>query len=166
MTFADVPAGAAIFLDANTLVYYFGWDPILRPVCWQLLERVEDGDLQGYTSADTLSDVAHRLMTLEAMRRFGWPAQGIANRLRRHPAEVQQLSEYRHAIEETKLLGIQVLNVTRDLVSKAADVTGQFGLLASDALIVTVMHDAGLTHLASNDADFDRVPGITRYAPA
>jgi hypothetical protein len=23
----------------------------------------------------------------------------------------------------------------------------------------------GLTDLASNDADFDRVPGITRYAP-
>jgi hypothetical protein len=23
----------------------------------------------------------------------------------------------------------------------------------------------GLIHLASNDADFDRVPGITRYAP-
>jgi len=33
-------------------------------------------------------------------------------------------------------------------------------------LIVAVMQANGLTNLASNDADFDRVPGLTRYAPA
>jgi predicted nucleic acid-binding protein len=32
--------------------------------------------------------------------------------------------------------------------------------------VVAVMLSNGLTKLASNDADFDRVPGITRYAPA
>jgi predicted nucleic acid-binding protein len=30
---------------------------------------------------------------------------------------------------------------------------------------VALMRANGLTHLASNDADFDRVPGITRFAP-
>lgn len=34
-----------------------------------------------------------------------------------------------------------------------------------DALIVAVMQHHCLTNLASNDADFDRVSGITRYAP-
>jgi predicted nucleic acid-binding protein len=33
-------------------------------------------------------------------------------------------------------------------------------------LIVAVMQANGLVHWASHDADFDRVPGITRYAPA
>src|SRR5262249_22147527 len=42
----------------------------------------------------------------------------------------------------------------------------QFGLLMNDALIVAIMQDHGLIQLASHDADFDRVPGITRYAPA
>ena len=42
----------------------------------------------------------------------------------------------------------------------------QIGLLTNDALIVAVMRANGLTKIASNDADFDRVPGITRYAPA
>ena len=40
----------------------------------------------------------------------------------------------------------------------------QFGLLINDAVIVAVMQAHGLTNLASNDSDFDRVPGITRYA--
>jgi predicted nucleic acid-binding protein len=39
-------------------------------------------------------------------------------------------------------------------------------LLTGDALIVAVMQAHGLSHLASNDTDFDRVPGLTRYAPA
>jgi predicted nucleic acid-binding protein len=37
--------------------------------------------------------------------------------------------------------------------------------LTNDAIIVAVMQVNGLTTLASNDPDFDRVPGITRYAP-
>ena len=39
-------------------------------------------------------------------------------------------------------------------------------MLTNDALIVALMQANGLTSLASNDPDFDRVPGITRYAPA
>jgi predicted nucleic acid-binding protein len=37
--------------------------------------------------------------------------------------------------------------------------------LIKSPLIVAAMQANGLTHLATNDADFDRVPGITRYAP-
>jgi predicted DNA-binding antitoxin AbrB/MazE fold protein len=35
----------------------------------------------------------------------------------------------------------------------------EFDVLAS-------MQDQAIIHLASNDTDFDRVPGLTRYAPA
>jgi predicted nucleic acid-binding protein len=75
-------------------------------------------------------------------------------------------SRHRQAIDELALIGIQTLPITGAQVSHAADVTRQFGLLASDALIVVVMRDRGLTHLASHDGDFDRVPGFTRYNPA
>ena len=47
----------------------------------------------------------------------------------------------------------------------AADVIQQYGLLFNDALVVAIMTEQGLTQVASNDADFDRVPGITRFAP-
>ena len=36
----------------------------------------------------------------------------------------------------------------------------------NDALIIAAMRSHGLNCLASADSDFDRVPGITRYAPA
>ena len=70
-------------------------------------------------------------------------------------------------MEKVPQLGIQVLDQCRPtLVAAAAVVSQQHGLLSNDALIVAVMQANGLTCLASNDADFDRVPGLTRYAPA
>jgi predicted nucleic acid-binding protein len=166
MTFADIPAGVALFLDTNTLVYYFSPHRVLGPVCAALLQRIENQEIQGVTSAAVLAEMAHRLMAHEAALRFGWLQQGMANRLKRHPAEVQQLSRYRQAIDELKLIGVRILMTTGPLVSLAADISYQTGLLTNDALIVSTMRDAGLTHLASHDSDFDRVPGITRYAPA
>jgi hypothetical protein len=78
MTFDQIPAGAAVFLDANTPIYHFAADPKYGAACTRLLKRIENQDIQGFTSANVLADVAHRLMTLEAMARLGWPATRLA----------------------------------------------------------------------------------------
>jgi predicted nucleic acid-binding protein len=104
-------------------------------------------------------------MTIEACALFGWPVKGIAARLRKHPKEVQQLTRYSQAIDEVTLLGIDTLPVFNDYISKAADLVRQTGLLFNDALVVAMMHDLRLVCLASSDPDFDRVPGLVRYAP-
>jgi predicted nucleic acid-binding protein len=72
MTFARIPAGVAVFFDANSLLYHFANDPQYGAACTQLVKRAEQGQHQGFTSAHVLSDVAHRVMTLEAIDRFGW----------------------------------------------------------------------------------------------
>jgi predicted nucleic acid-binding protein len=128
--------------------------------------RIENQAISGFTSAHVLNEVAHRLMTLEASLRFGWSMTGIARRLKRHPTQVRTLTKHRSALDEIGLVGIRVLPVTGTQVSRAADLTCQFGLLAGDALVLAVMKDHGLTNLASHDRDFDRVPGINRYGPA
>ncbi|MFI5455510.1 MAG: type II toxin-antitoxin system VapC family toxin [Isosphaerales bacterium] len=61
---------------------------------------------------------------------------------------------------------IQVLNIPTTLILSAVVLSQQIGLLSNDALIVAVMQANGFTKLASHDADLDRAPGLTRYAPA
>jgi predicted nucleic acid-binding protein len=165
MNLSAVPVGTRIFVDANVFVYHFMPHPAFGPTCTDLLERIERNELAGFTSAFILSDLVHRLMTLEAMDRFGWPASGLAHRLKRHPNDVQQLGRYRQAIDEIRLIGVHVLAVAGHHVSRAADFSQQFGLLTNDALTVAVMRDTGLDQLASGDADFDRVSGIARWSP-
>jgi predicted nucleic acid-binding protein len=165
VTLDAILPGSAVFIDSNCLVYAISADPRYGPSCKRLLERVDHQDLQGFISAHVLSELAHRVMSLEAIHRFSRPPSGMANWLRRHPAEVQQLSRHRQAIDEIRVAKVQVLPVEGVDVSRAADLSTPYGLLSSDALIVVIMQRHGLSHLASLDGDFDRVPGITRYAP-
>ncbi len=104
-------------------------------------------------------------MTLEAMHRLRWPPTGLAVRLRKHHAEIPKLTVYRQAIIDLPHLRIQVLPLTQALVEAATLLSQQHELLTDDALVVSVMQQHGITSLASEDSDFDRVPGITRYAP-
>ncbi|MBW3540327.1 MAG: type II toxin-antitoxin system VapC family toxin [Planctomycetes bacterium] len=165
MTFLDIPAAAAVFLDANTFVYHFGPHPVLQRPCQELLERVSRSDIAGFTSAHVLSNVAHRLMTFEAADNFGWPMAGIGYRLGQHPDQVQTLMKFRQSVEEVPNFGVQVLPVELAHVLRATEISQQHGLLSGDALVVAIMQAHGFTSLASHDADFDRVPGLARYAP-
>jgi len=165
MTFTDLRGGASVFLDANTLLYHFTADPKHGDACTDLVERVERQELIGLTSTSVISEVAHRLMTIEAAHQFGRPFAGIVGWLQKHPASVQQLTRFRQAIGEVPRYRIQVLTIPPDLLDAAAAVTQQTGLLHNDSLIVALIRLHGLTNLASADIDFDRVPGITRYAP-
>ena len=83
MNFLDIPEGESVFIDANVFVYAFAANPTLGPPCRDLVERIGCKELEAYLSHSTsvFSEIAHRLMTLEACVAFGWPYAGIAPRL-------------------------------------------------------------------------------------
>jgi hypothetical protein len=100
------------------------------------------------------------------IQKFGWPVRGIAQRLRKHPALVRQLTTFHQTVEMILQSRIQVLAVSPSWILTASTISRQTGLLSNDALIVAVMQNHGLTDLASNDADFDRVPkGLDQLDP-
>ncbi len=165
MNFAIIPAGEAVFVDANVFVYDFGPDPLFGPPCNALIKRFEKQQLRGFTSSLVLHDVAHRAMTVEACQSLEWPYAGIGQRLRRNPAEIRKLTRFQQMLHEILAVGVQVLHVTADHVFLAADLSRKHGLLSGDALVVAMLQSNGLANLASNDEDFDRVPGIVRYSP-
>jgi len=165
MIFTDLPAAASVFLDANTLLYHFTADAKHGAACTDLLERIERQELTGCTSTHVVGETAHRLMTIEAAAMFNRQFAGIGPWLKKHPAEVQQLTRARQAVQEVPRYRIQVLVIPADLLDPAALLSQQTGLMHNDSLIVALMRLHGLTNLASADADFDRVPGITRFSP-
>jgi predicted nucleic acid-binding protein len=99
VAFDDLLAGTAVFVDANCLLYAATADPQYGPACQRLLRRVENQEFTAVTSAHVMAEMAHRLMTIEAAALFNRPLAGMANWLRRHPAEVQQLARHREALD-------------------------------------------------------------------
>jgi predicted nucleic acid-binding protein len=165
MTFDDLGAGEASFLDANAFVYHFVSDPQFGAACGRLLRRVENQEVRGFTSTHVLTEMAHRVMTVEAIGAFGWPVAGIARRLRQHPSEVQRLTGFQRAVERVLRSHIQVLTIPAHLIAAGTTISRQTGLLSNDALIVAVLQANGLSRLASSDQDFDRISWLTRYGP-
>jgi predicted nucleic acid-binding protein len=160
-----VPAGAHIFVDSNILVFHFQPHPGFGPICHRFLERIERQKIEGYTSTNLLGELAHRLMVIEAGALPGWAGGKVLNRLKQQPDIVKQLTLFQTAIESALKSRIHVLVVPPALVSSAATLSRQHGLLTTDATILALMHTHRLTHLASHDAHFDGLPGISRYAP-
>ena len=105
MNFAAIPSGASVFVDANVLVYHFSGEATFGPPCTDLIKRIERQEIRGFTSAHALIDVAHRLMTIEAIMDFGWPVANIARRLRRHHSEIPRLLRWRQAIDAVPRIG-------------------------------------------------------------
>src|SRR6476646_7763579 len=98
MIFDDLNSPASVFVDANTFIYHFTSDPKFGAACTRLLERIELQELHGFTATHMLADVAHQLMTIEAMNLLGWPATRLAARLRKHHAEIPNLAVYQQAL--------------------------------------------------------------------
>ena len=165
MTYADLPAGSTIFVDAGPFIHHFEPNAVYGPSSTAFLERIENQEIDGVTTTHIISEVAHRLMTIEAMQTCGWKSAGIALKLRNHPREVQTLKHFRRAIQEIPLFGVRITIVDPTWPETAAGITQQTGLLHNDALVVAAMRGLGMTNLASPDPDFDRVIGITRYDP-
>lgn len=165
MTFAALVAGDAIFLDANIFVYHFAPDPRLQIPCGQLLQRIENQEIEGFTSTHVLAEAAHRLMTLEARTQFGWSTGKVVLRLKQNPKTLQSLKGFRTAIEAVTQSRVVVLPTSSVLLTGAVGICQQAGLLITDALSISLMQSHGLTKIASDDSDFDHVLGITRYAP-
>jgi predicted nucleic acid-binding protein len=75
------------------------------------------------------------------------------------------LAVFQKAIASLPQLKIQVIAITQRLLEAATLASQQFELLTGDALVAAAMQVLRLTNLASNDADFDRIPWLTRYEP-
>ena len=165
MTFASLPRGALVFVDANAFVYHFTAHPVFGPASRDLLKRIETGELLASTSTHVVAECMHCLMTIEATTRFGWTQGKVIKRLRQHPDAVKQLGEFQAAHTRLRHSPLQIMAVTPSILDAAVSISQQLGLLTNDALLLACMQAHGLSNLASNDADFDRVPGIHRYAP-
>jgi len=166
MILDDLLAGNKVFMDSNIFTYHFQPHPALGTSCTRLLQRIENQELDAFTTIAVLGEVAHRLMTIEAHTTFGWPLADIGNRLRSNPADVQKLAVFRVASEKILQGQIQFLHVTPSTLASAIVHCQQYGLLTNDGLILAAMQAHGITKIASHDGDFDRVPAISRYAPA
>jgi predicted nucleic acid-binding protein len=162
----DIPNGASVMLDANVLVYALTPQSQFHASCVELLECGVRGNLSLFTSVSVTADVLHRAMVLELL------AQGQAQRsaeavalLKQRPDLVQQLTRYRTILRDLRQARVDILPLTYRDLHASRTFREQHGLMVNDSLIVAVMERERLDFLATNDPDFQRVPGLAVRVP-
>jgi predicted nucleic acid-binding protein len=161
----DIPDGTRCFVDAN--IFHYALVPTFdtSPACLALLDRAMTGLISLSVSLQVLSDALHKAMTSEAAQLAGRERVGIVGYLKRHSHLIAQLTEWPQAVERLMAVPKQILPADAEILHDATRVAQAHLLLTNDATILALMQRHGIVHLATNDDDFDRVPGITVWKP-
>ena len=157
----DLPGQSFIFIDANVFIYGFSGQ---SNQCQLFLGRCLREEVTGITLFETVNEVTHRLMVAEALSRR-LITRDAAKRLREDPGLVQRLTDYWTDIERLLSLNLLFVPVNEPILRGGQAERQASGLLTNDSLIVSCMREYGVFNLATNDADFERVAGITVFKP-
>ena len=128
MTLDQVPAGSRVFVDSTIFIYHF---TRASEDCRRFLERCEKGDLKAATSAVVLAEVAHRLMTIEAVARGLISSGNLARKRRANPDIVKSLEGYQLQVERVPLMGVEVLPLDLRALLHSYDIRKRHGLLVN-----------------------------------
>ena len=161
----ELPTGSPCFIDTNVLYFHFVRVTGVSEHCTNLLRRVEAGELTAHAAPHVLADAVHKVMLYEAAVRFERARPGLTGWLESDPERVKELRWHREAAADLFALPFRLLQPTLDDLRAAVAITAETGLLTNDALIVALMRRHGILDLATNDADFLRVPGLRVWMP-
>ncbi len=157
----DIPSGSDVFIDANILIYGLA-DQSAQ--CKELLLRCSREEITGICLLEVVNEATHRFMLAEAQSK-GHIKLGIARELRQKPEIIKTLVDYWTNTERILNLNLLFLPLDEQILRTAHGARQSARLLTNDSMIASSMLMYGISYLASADADFDRVPGITVFGP-
>lgn len=160
-TLPNLPDRSFVFIDANVFIYALTSQ---SAECRQLFERCLREEVTGIALFETVNEVTHRFMIAEALSR-GLITAGGARALRYKFQQIPTLTDYWLNTQRMLALNLLFMPVNETIIRNAQTVRQEAGLLTNDSMIVAGMREYGLSFLASNDADFERVRDITVFKP-
>jgi len=159
-----------IFADTNIFVYHQGAHPDFGPDCQDFLDRVERGGVQALTTDVVINEATYIIQIQRAANLLGTLNRSIIQ-ARMATDGVLAVECWLAAKRFLNLLdalqhgGLTVIDVELPHYRDACTVGRQFQLFVSDATHIVICQQLGIEHIASNDADFDRIPFLTRWEP-
>ena len=157
-----------MFIDANIFTYLMTGHPTYGRKCQQLLEGVESGGLQAFISPLVIDEVSYVLMFQMARKAGGsQDARSIKRAMmadwKECLAPVGEFYEYIDLLISTGYL--KVLSLDYSISRIALKCAKEYHLLPRDALHAACCKAYGISEIATNDGDFNRVSFLTIWKP-
>lgn len=156
-----VPNGSDLLIDTNVFVYGLSGS---SPQCKECLRRCSIEQVTGITLYEVVHEATHTFMLAEGRSRGLFARQG-ASYLSAHPEQVKLLTDYWVNTQRLLALNLVVLPMEEKIVIGAQQERFAAGLMTNDSIIVAAMREYGILNIATADAGFDTVGGISVFSP-
>ena len=161
MSLDDIRVGQTIFIDANILIYARA-DQSAQ--CRRLLTRCQAREVNGIITTFVVAEFCHRRMMQEAQRSVGVrsnPAKALAGK----PQVIRALSVYADDLRALLSGELALIDIEKTDFAVCLEIQRQFGLLTIDSINLASARRLGIHQIATADAIFDQVPGLTIFKP-
>lgn len=163
MILSQIPSGERIFIDANIFLYSVFEHAVYGKSCKDFLKRVENDEIKAFTSDLVLNEVFHKLMIAEIAELEGIETNNAARIIKKQPKIIRELKRVWAEMELISSFGIFILSTST--YPEFIRLSKEYMLTAADATHLAAMESFGITSMASNDRDFQRVPWLKLWRP-
>ena len=158
-----VPDGSNVLIDTNVFVYGLTNKSLQ---CKDFLTRCSREQVYGITLFEVVNEATHVFMLAEAKDKKLFAAPDKARRfLQKNPDEVKKLTAYWANTQRLMALNLLLLHCEEKILVGAHRARTESGLLTNDSVIVATMREYGISSIATNDALFDSVNGLSVFRP-
>lgn len=165
MRLREIESDSVVFIDANILLYSIGSHPVYGEPCKEFLKRVEGKAIDGRTSIVVLNELLHKLVLGEISKKHGLTLPQSLNHIKKNPGVLSSLEAYGLVDKLEEMPNLTVHEATPQIFTSARSYMRKYNLMSNDALHVATCKSHGIKHIASNDADFERVPELKVWKP-
>jgi len=159
----QVPPGTRIFIDSNIFLYIFLKHPKWGKSCQEFIQRIEEMDIQGVVDEFVYNEVMHKLMVTAMVNRFHCSPQEAIISVKKTPEILKDFPALWEAGEMLQEMNVKV--ISGPFFPESFALMQEQHLLITDAVHVAAMNKEKVTHIASNDKDFSRVPSLSVWKP-
>lgn len=166
----DYTLSDPIFIDSNIFVYHQVAHPVFGPDSRDFLAKVEHSDIQAVTTNVVVNEVTYIVQLQRAANLLGTHNRGSLHA--QMATDVSLATECWLAVEQFLSFldalqhgGLTILNVETSDYRGSSLLGSNHRLFVSDATHVLICQNLDLVHIASKDADFDRVTFLARWEP-
>ncbi len=165
---ASLPGGIRVFVDTNIFHFHFQGK---SQTCTAFLTRIARGEVEAYVNTQVLSDLLHKLMLAEAFAKQCTKStnpQELKKYLKGMRGKQLILTDYQLQFELVMAIGLRVIRINEKLLMDTKEERKNYYLMTGDSLHIGSMsrQKSPLRHIASYDADFAHIPGLTVWQPS
>lgn len=161
----DLPVGNVVYVDSNIFIYDTTEHPKYSLPCSNFLDRVESGGITGITSILTVNETIHKLSIIELSSKMKERPVSIIRMVKKDPSLLDALDIPYIAAEDIMDMNLEIVSFSNLIFEKALRFMKQHRLMSNDAVHLATMQRYGITNIATNDGDFERVGGLKVWKP-